>query len=237
VFDAPLTTTDQSLDRVLAAGLPVALVFLDGGSGLDDRLARLAREEAGKLLVVKVHAADSPAAVSRYGVRGLPAVVTVRQGQVKSQAERISARDLEQHVAYLLERGPRPQQAAASPAGPGPASHTAGTGRPLEVSDGSFEQDVLRSPLPVLIDFWAPWCGPCGMVAPVVEKLAAEMPGELRVVKINVDDNPDVSMSYGVQSIPTMMIVRQGQVVDRWVGAQPENAIRARVLRALNAGR
>jgi thioredoxin-like negative regulator of GroEL len=75
------------------------------------------------------------------------------------------------------------------------------------------------------------------MVAPVVEKLAAEMPSQLRVAKINVDDNPDVSMSYGVQSIPTMMIVRQGQVVDRWVGAQPETAIRARVQRALNAGR
>src|SRR5436190_20599960 len=113
VFDTPITTTDASLDRVLGTGLPVELVFLNGGKSLDETLNSLAAKNAGKMLVVKIDAKDNPSSAGRYKVSALPAVVTVRQGMTLSQAEAISAADLEQHAAYLLGQGPRP---AARPA-------------------------------------------------------------------------------------------------------------------------
>ena len=241
VFDTPLNTTDQSLDRVLAAGLPVALLFVDGASSLDDTLNRLARQHAGRALLVKVNARENPASARRYQVHTTPALVTVKSQETVTRAEPVSAAELEQHVAYLLGQGPKPPSKPAPSASYTPAAGAngagtvAGAGVPLNVTDATFEQQVLRSPEPVLIDFWAPWCGPCHMVAPTVEKLARELSGRLRVVKINVDENPRVAGSYGVQSIPTMMIVKHGQVADRWMGAQPEGAIRARVTKALSA--
>ena len=97
------------------------------------------------------------------------------------------------------------------------------------MTDATFDQEVLRSPRPVLVDFWAPWCGPCRIVEPTVEKLAHELSGKASIVKVNVDENPGISQRYQVYSIPTMMVVKNGQIVDRWAGALPEPALRSRV--------
>ena len=94
------------------------------------------------------------------------------------------------------------------------------------MTDAAFEQSVLQSPLPVIVDFWAPWCGPCRMVAPTLEKLAKEYAGKLVVAKVNTDENPDWSMKFGVQGIPTMLFVAGGKVVHRQVGALPEKMLR-----------
>ena len=235
VFDTPLNTTDQSLDRVLAAGLPVALIFVDGPSPLDEALNRLARDNAGQVLLVKVNARENPQSAQRYQVRASPALVTIKSKEVITKAEPVSPSELEQHLAYLLGRGPKPQprQAASSAAPDAGANGAAAAGTPLNVTDAAFDEQVLRSRQPVLVDFWAPWCGPCHMVAPTVDKLARELQGRLKVVKVNVDESPRVAGTYGVQSIPTMMIFKAGQVADRWMGAQPEGAIRARVNKAL----
>ena len=102
---------------------------------------------------------------------------------------------------------------------------------PLIVTDSTFQRDVLESnDGPVLLDCWAPWCGPCRMVGPIMDQLAAESNGRYRVAKLNVDDNPRTAGQFQIQSIPTMLIFKNGKLVDRLVGAQPKPAIAARLM-------
>ena len=93
------------------------------------------------------------------------------------------------------------------------------------VTDASFKEDVLDQELPVLVDFWAPWCGPCRMVAPVVDEIAQQYEGKVKVVKLNTDENPQVASQYGIRSIPTLMIFKGGQRVDMVVGAVPKTTL------------
>jgi thioredoxin 1 len=97
---------------------------------------------------------------------------------------------------------------------------------PIHVTDASFEKSVLQSPLPVVVDFWAPWCAPCRMVAPTLEKIARENAGKLVVAKVDTDENPEWAGKYGVQGIPTILFVSEGKVVHRQVGALPEGMLR-----------
>jgi thioredoxin 1 len=93
------------------------------------------------------------------------------------------------------------------------------------VTDTSFKEEVLDSEVPVLVDFWAPWCGPCRMVAPVVDEIAEQYEGQVKVVKLNTDENPNVASQYGIRSIPTLMIFKGGQRVDMVVGAVPKTTL------------
>lgn len=95
----------------------------------------------------------------------------------------------------------------------------------LQSSDATFEQEVLKSELPVLVDFWAPWCMPCRMIAPAVEEIAKEYAGKLKVAKVNVDDNPKTSTFYGIMSIPTLIVFKGGGVKETIVGVVPKKKI------------
>ena len=96
------------------------------------------------------------------------------------------------------------------------------THNPLTVTDNSFKEEVLDSDVPVLVDFWAAWCGPCRMIAPVVEELAGEFAGRAKVVKMDVDQNTETPMQYGIRSIPTLLFFKDGQVADQLVGVSPK---------------
>lgn len=104
---------------------------------------------------------------------------------------------------------------------------------PLTVTDVTFAAEVERSPLPVLLDLWAAWCGPCQMIAPVVEQLAKEMAGRVRVAKLNVDENPVTAERFHIRSIPALLVLKSGQEIDRIVGAQPKSEIVRRLEKAI----
>jgi thioredoxin 1 len=100
--------------------------------------------------------------------------------------------------------------------------------KPVQITDATFESEVLKSDIPVVVDFWAPWCGPCQMIAPVIEELAAEFDGKVKITKMNTDENITASQ-FGIRGIPTLLIFKQGQVVDSIVGAVPKSIISAKL--------
>lgn len=249
-FDTPINSGEQSFDRVLQAGLPVLALFSAGApdSSSEDALKQLAKSNAGKILVAKIRADENPKLVERFALRG-PSLLTFKEGTEATRAEMPTAAEIRAHSEYLLGRGPKP--AAPPPpraestrqSDPGGASGgsaqgaNAGGGHaqgvPLQVTDATFQREVLGASLPVMVDFWADWCRPCHMIAPTLEKLAKEYAGRVRIAKLDVDKNPRTQAQYQVQSIPTLLLVKNGKVIDRLVGAHPESNIRAQAERLL----
>jgi thioredoxin 2 len=106
-------------------------------------------------------------------------------------------------------------------------------GKAVSVTDATFAAEVERSPLPTLVDMWAPWCGPCRVIAPIIEELAAEMAGRVRVAKLNVDENPVTAQRFNVRGIPALLVIKAGHEIDRIVGVQPKSEIVRRLERAI----
>jgi thioredoxin 1 len=105
---------------------------------------------------------------------------------------------------------------------------------PIDITDASFEEEVIKSDTPVLVDFWADWCAPCKMIAPMVEELSVEFDGKVKFTKLDVDSNPNSATSYGIRGIPTLLIFNGGQPVDQVVGAVPKSVLKKRLEEAIS---
>jgi thioredoxin 1 len=250
-FSAPLHTSEQSIDRVLRAGPPVLLVFERRECApcrdLEPALNQLAAEFAGRVLVARVDAQDNPGLVRRYRIARLPELVFIRDQAEQARAQGApTAAALRGWIQDMLAGGRPP-----APGGPSvplsgaparsapppvrtrsrPAEQAASAGGPVILTDATFDQVVNGSATPVLVDFWAPWCGPCRAVAPAVEQLAREFAGRAVVAKLNVDENPATAQRFGISGIPALLIFRRGQVAERLVGAQPASVLRQALAR------
>jgi thioredoxin 1 len=106
--------------------------------------------------------------------------------------------------------------------------------KPVELSETNFDQEVLKATLPVLVDFWAVWCGPCKMIAPIVDELAIEYDGKLKIGKVDVDNNQQIAMQYGIRSIPTLLVFKSGKVVEQIIGAAPKKSLIEKLSKHLN---
>ncbi len=253
-IDAPIHVNETNLPRVLGAGLPVMLVFwrrdCPACAQLMPALDSLARHYAGRALIVKVNTADEPGLTRRYGVERLPTVFFFADGQEKART--VGAAPEGEWTAWLdyltaarRERPPLPSGPSTPLTGPAAAPNVGrqpsadapraaggqGNGQPLILTDATFDRVIRESRQPVLVDFWAAWCGPCKMIAPAIAELAREFAGRAVVGKLNVDENPHTAGRFGIMSIPTLLIFVNGQVVDQIVGAQPAHVLRQRLAR------
>ncbi len=232
-IDSVIHTTQQSIDRVLQTGLPIVLIFWQAGFPLnatsETQLNQLAQQYAGKALLAKVDARSEQPVVQRFAVQQLPAIVFVKQGSVQGALYGNSPGDqLEAWLRYLVQGGAKPTSASASKT----STAADASATPKILTDANF-QETISGPGPVLVDFWAPWCGPCRMVAPAVEQLAREFQGRAVIAKLNVDENPQTAQRYQVMSIPALYIFKAGQVVDRLVGAQPFGVLQQHLAKQL----
>jgi thioredoxin 1 len=268
-FTTPLHTNEQSIGRVLGAGLPVLLVFwrkqCEPCQQLDAALHSLAATYAGKALIAKVDVQDNSALVRRFSVTQLPELIVLRDSSEVARAQGAAGEaELRAWLDELLAGGARPTpprgpsaslngarvvdrvgqhpaNAPRPPARQNDAYHAASrpTARPsqapgsglITLTDATFDQVVGGNEMPVLVDFWAPWCGPCRAVAPTVERLAQEFAGRALVAKLNVDENPRTAQRFGISGIPALYIFKRGQVAERLVGAQPAPALRQALAR------
>jgi len=230
VYDTPITTDAAGLPRLLNTQLPVLLMMTRGqiSQGLDEALRQTASENAGDLLVARVDVQQNPSVHADYDQPALPALVTIDDGEVESSAANARPGDVQAHADFLMGRGPYPQQTEAETA----AKHASGAA-PVHVNEANFQQAVLSSDVPVLVDFWAPWCGPCHSIAPTLDRLAEQYAGQIRVAKVNVDENPGAARTYGAMSIPLLMMFKDGKPVHRLVGAQPQPNIEAMIRQTL----
>lgn len=204
------------------------LLMLTHGETLDSKITK-ALEVADRdgIKVVKINVDDNPEFAQEFNVGKHPVLLTFHCGEVVSRRPRPWASDVEELAKKAKELL---VSDAAAPMATDTAEEAAEDSipndAPVHVTDATFEELIINSKLPVLIDFWAEWCGPCRMVAPILDKLAKEFAGQVRIAKVDVDANPMLSQQFQIQSIPTLMFVKEGKIVGRSAGAAPEPALR-----------
>ena len=221
ILDTPITCNDDNLSKILGQKKPTIIIFHNGlDKPLEDAMRSVAKKSSGDMLLVKMSVEESDFTYAKYGKLSLPALITLEHSftgpKVKSQAEGIRPKDLRAHTDHLLTGKPIPEEKQAS--NTKAASPKKPTGA-RQVNNATFQREVIKSKQPVLVDFWAPWCGPCQSIAPMIDKLAEEYAGKVKIVKVNTDQNRKLASDYQIQSIPTTILFDGGKPVQRIVGA------------------
>jgi len=232
----PITLTDDTLDELLATDRPV-FVLITNGDGLkgDFRVAynRQASEDS-QFLYARLDPTRNPRAAALFDAGDRPLLVGWYCGEEIVRRGRPWATDLplavEEMQRVMAERSPVP---VSSPPEEKKEKPMTIVNAPVTVTDATFEQEVLQSDLPVLVDFWAEWCGPCRMVAPILDKLAGEFAGQIKIAKVDVDANPGLSQAFRITSIPNLMVVKNRTIVFNQPGALPEAAFRQLIQQAI----
>lgn len=228
----PIILTDATLESVLAGDRP-ALILISNGDGLRGDFVSAFKKTAAEnetVVVAKVDPTTNPAAAARFDTGSKPVLIAWFAGREVARRPRPWGTDVPLAVEALetAHRESQPVQSIeAETNGVQPVTEMPIINdQPVHVTDATFEAEVLNHDKPVVIDFWAEWCGPCRMVAPILDKLAKEYAGQIRVAKVNVDENPGLSQAFRVMSIPTIMLVKERTIVFSQPGALPEAAMR-----------
>ena len=224
----PLILTDENLGSVLMTDKPVMILISGEGTRGDITTAfKKAAGEPSKFIFAHLDPKANPQAAERFGVAGKPLLIGWYCGDTVVRRSRPWGSDmtlaLEQMQAKVAEINPTTAEEEAVAEAPTKAVVDT---KPVIVTDQTFQKEVIDYSLPVVVDFWAEWCGPCRMVAPILDKLAKEFAGKIRIAKVDVDQNPGLSQTFRIQSIPTLMMVKNRTIVFSQPGALPEPTLR-----------
>lgn len=214
----------KAVDEALQGSQPV-MAWLGGPPTLDIRKAldEASTKHANQLIVLIADTNAYPELKERFTVGKHAVLIGWYQGEIISRRSRPWAADVEAAATSLIKLLPTQEEDKQTAMD---EKKTAKDNKPVHVTDATFEQEVIHSELPVLVDFWAEWCGPCKMIAPTLEKLAAEYAGKVRIAKVDVDNNPGLAQAFRIMSIPTLMFIKEGKIVGQTAGALPEASLR-----------
>lgn len=228
----PITLTDQNLEEVLATDKPIFVLITNGDGLKGDFKAAFNKQadEDSQYVYARLDPTRNPQAAKIFSAGDKPLLVGWFCGEEMVRRSRPWGSDLplalEAMKASVAEKTPLADNPEEKPIEVEVKKPMEVLNKPVTVTDETFEQEVLQSELPVLVDFWAAWCGPCRMVAPILDKLAGEYAGKLKIAKVDTDANPGLSQAFRISSIPNLMVVKDRTIIFNQPGALPEAAFR-----------